>query len=149
MSPALVMLVALSGLGCGNKPAETSGPLEVLVPADASQAQAAAPATTSPAADAPGAIPSPPQAATPGTMSPAADAPGASPSLPPVTTSVSPSPPPYPRYYPETDPDVEDLYSTHAGILFATFYSFVWGKDPGIPSAAKSRSRRVGHSVDH
>ena len=45
------------------------------------------------------------------------------------------TPPPYPRYYPENSPDVEEMYSNHWSSFHATLYSFVFGHDPGIPSA--------------
>jgi hypothetical protein len=138
MSHAFVMLVALSGLGCENKPGEPSDPQAAPSPAAASPAQEAAPAAASPAQDAAG-----------GTSTPAVEAPAAIPTAPPVTTPLSASPPPYPRFYPETFPDVEDLYSTHAGRMYATFYSFVWGKDPGIPSASEIEASALGNGNPH
>ena len=100
MSPAIVMLVALSGLGCQNKTDSRELPV-VLSPAAASPS--------------------------------------------PEVHSASTSPPPYPRYYPESYPDPEDLYNSRLGCLRATLYSFVFGKDPGIPSASEIEASVFGY----
>jgi hypothetical protein len=126
MSHAFVMLMALSGLGCQNKPVNSSDTPAALTPAPVNPAQEA------PAA---GPVPSPAAPAAGTSASPEAPSPstGAAPEAP----STGMTPPPYPRFFAEPYPDIEALYSTHGGILYATLYSFVWGKDPGIPSASE------------
>jgi hypothetical protein len=59
--------------------------------------------------------------------------------------SGSTTPPPYPRYFPETFPDPEAAYSNHLSSLRATLYSFVFGKDPGIPSAREIEASVYGY----
>jgi hypothetical protein len=107
MHGAILMLVALTGIGCQNKPVDSTDLPPVLTPA---------PASTS------------------------LEAPAAA-----ATTS----PPPYPRYFGPTYPDVEEMYSTHLGSLRATFYSFVFGHDPGIPSAAEIEASVFGDGPEH
>jgi hypothetical protein len=109
MQAAIVMLMALSGLGCQNKPADLTDLPPVLAPASSAE-------------------------------SPAPEAP---------TTETTTTPPPYPRYFPETYPDIEDLYSTHLGIMTATLYSFVFGHDPGIASAQEIEASVLGPEGDH
>jgi hypothetical protein len=105
MSPALVMLVALTGLGCQNTAGNSSDLPTVLNP------------------------------------------PAISP--PPEVFSSSTSPPPYPRYVPETYPDLEAMYSDHLSSLRATLYSFVFGHDPGIPSAREIEASVFGYGNPH
>jgi hypothetical protein len=52
----------------------------------------------------------------------------------PTESSGSTSPPPYPHYEFETFPDPEAMYSTRLGRISSTLYSFLFGRDPGIPS---------------
>ncbi len=124
MQAAILMLMALSGLGCQNKPADSTDLPQVLAPASS----AASPA------------PEAPVAAASSAASPAPEAP---------TTETTTTPPPYPRYFPETFPDIEDLYSTHLGIMTATLYSFVFGHDPGIASAQEIEASVWGPVGDH
>jgi hypothetical protein len=134
MSHAFVMLVALSGLGCQNKTGDSSDPPAALVPTPASPAQ-----------DAPAAIPSPAQAAPAAGTSPSPEASSAGMATSPEAPAASTTPPPYPRYFTEPYSDPEALYSTPSGCLYATLYSFVWGKDPGIPSAAEIEASALGY----
>ncbi len=124
MQAAILMLMALSGLGCQNKPVDSTEMPQVLAPA---------PSATSPAPEAP-------VAPAPSTGSPAPEAP---------TTETTATPPPYPRYFPESYPDIEDLYSTHLGIMTATLYSFVFGHDPGIASAQEIEASVFGPEGGH
>ena len=119
MQGAILMLVAVTGLGCQNKPIDSTDPPAVLTPAPAS------PSPEAPAAET--------------TASESPEAPAAE------TTAT---PPAYPRYFPETYPDVEDIYSTHLGSLYATFYSFVFGHDPGIPSAQEIEASVIGNGTE-
>jgi hypothetical protein len=109
MQAAVVMLMALTGLGCQNKPVDSTDMPSVLTPA---------PAPASPSPEAP-------------------------------TTETTATPPPYPRFFPEAYPDIEDLYSTHLGIMSATLYSFVFGHDPGIASAQEIEASVLGNEVEH
>jgi hypothetical protein len=59
-------------------------------------------------------------------------APPVSPS--PAVPSAGESPQPYSRYEFETYPDPEAMYSTRLGRIGSTLYSFLFGRDPGIPS---------------
>lgn len=102
MHGAILMLVTLTGLGCQNKPIDSTDLPAVLT-------------------------------ATP--ESPAPEAPAS------ATTAT---PPPYPRYSPETYFDPEALYSDHLSALHATLYSFVFGHDPGIPSAREIEASALG-----
>ena len=101
MSYTFVMLVALNGLGCQNKPGDSGDLPVVLNPA---------PASPSPAA-----------------------------------LSGGTSPPPYPRYYPEIFPDFDAMYGTRCSRMRATLYSFVFGHDPGIPSAEEIEASVSGY----
>ncbi len=101
MSYAFVMLVAATGLGCQNKPVESSDLPAVL------SAAPAAPSVESNAASA--------------------------------------TPPPYPRYFPESYPDAEANYANWCSSLGATLYSFVWGHDPGISSASEIEASVFGY----
>ena len=67
----------------------------------------------------------------------------ASPSI--VAAPAGTTPPPYPRYYPENLPDVEEMYSNHWSSFHATLYSFVFGHDPGIPSAREIEESVFGY----
>ncbi len=129
MQGAIVMLLALTGLGCQNKPVDSTDLPAVLTPAPATPSPEAPAAATT-------AIPSPETQAAATTASP-------SPETSAATTTATP--PPYPRYFPETYPDIEELYSTHLGSLYATFYSFVFGHDPGIPSAREIEASVLGN----
>ena len=119
MQAAILMLVALTGLGCQNKPIDSTDPPAVLTPAPASPSQEAPAAET--------------------TASP-------SPEAPPAETTATP--PPYPRYFPETYPDPEAVYGDPLGILHATLYSFVFGHDPGIPSAHEIEASVLGNGTE-
>jgi hypothetical protein len=105
MSCTFVMLVALSGLGCQNKPGDSSDVPVVLNPAPESPS---------------------PEALSGGT-----------------------SPPPYPRYYPETLPDIEAMYGNRCSSMRATLYSFVFGRDPGIPTAREIEASVFGYENGH
>ena len=107
MHGAVVMLVALTGLGCQNKPVDSTDLPAVLTPAPVS------------------------------------------PSLEAPTAATTSTPAPYPRYSLEAYPDVEEMYRTHLGSLHATFYSFVFGHDPGIPSAHEIEASVYGNRTEN
>jgi hypothetical protein len=140
MSHAFIMLVALSGLGCQNKPVE---------PSDAPAALSPAPTIPAQAQETPAAIPAPPPASPSASTSGSPEAPSPTTSAAPAAALEGTTPPPYPRYFTEPYPDPEALYSTHAGILYATLYSFVWGKDPGIPGPGEIEASAFADGPPH
>ena len=100
MQGAIVMLMALSGLGCQNRSNDVG------------------------------------------------DAPTASTTV--VTPSVDPipgytTPPPYPRYFPENDSNVEWGYRTPWDAMRATFCSFFLGRDPDVPTAREIEASVFGY----
>jgi hypothetical protein len=101
----MLMLVALSGLGCQNKTENPSDLPAVLA------------------------------------------APAASPA--PETPAVTTTPPPYPRYFPQNYPDPDAMYTTHMDSFRATLYSFIFGHDPGMPSAKEIEESVFGYSDQH
>jgi hypothetical protein len=104
MQGAIVMLMAMTGLGCQNKPVDSTDLPAVL---------SAAPASPSP-------------------------------ETPAAATTETTTPPPYPRYLFETFPDPEAVYSDPLSAVHATLYSFVFGHDPGIPSAQEIEASALG-----
>ena len=66
----------------------------------------------------------------------------------PAVEAVAPStmPPPYPRYYAESFPTtVEANYADCWSSFHATLYSFIFGRDPGIPSASEIEASVYGY----
>jgi hypothetical protein len=105
MQGAIVMLMAMTGLGCQNKPVDSTDLPAVL---------SAAPASPSP-------------------------------ETPTAATTETTTPPPYPRFFFETFPDPEAVYSDP---LSAALYSFVFGHDPGIPSAQEIEASALGTGTE-
>ena len=100
MQGAMVMLVALSGLGCENRSNDVGN------------------APTAPST----------------VVTPSVDA------IPASTT-----PPPYPRYFPENDFNVESGYPTHWDAIRATLWSFVLGRDPDVSTPQEIEASVFGY----
>ncbi len=166
MLASFVVAFALCNLGCQNKnvdpQAEAAPPMtqSVDVPAPGAIAPTAAPAV--PAATTPAqtstAAPAVPAATTPAQTSTAAPAvPATTPLAPAITTAAPaglfqeyPDPLLFQTHYPRPSyDDTIDLYPTHGGAIHATIYSFFWGKDPNIPSAAEIEESVYGPGSDH
>jgi hypothetical protein len=120
MQGAMVLLMALSGLGCQNRS-------DGVADAPTAPSAVVAPAVDAPAVAAPA-------IAAPTIAAPTVDA------LP-----VSTAPPPYPRYYPEIDANVESGYRTPWDAMRATFCSFFLGKDPDVPTAREIEASVYGY----
>jgi hypothetical protein len=99
MNGAIVMMMALSGLGCQNRSDEI------------------------------GAAPTAPTAVV-------------TPSVDPLPGSTAP--PPYPRYYPENDFNVESGYRTVGDMMRATVCSFFLGRDPDVATASEIEASVYG-----
>ncbi len=125
MQGAMLLLMALSNLGCQNRP-------DGVADAPTAPTAVVAPAVATPAVVAPAVV-------APAVVAPAVVAPAVV-ALPGYTT-----PPPYPRYYPEIDANVESGYRTPWNAMRATFCSFFLGHDPDMPTAREIEASVYGY----